>query len=72
MLRNENYALKEQVQQLLIQLHQQEVLANQHLEQTLASLSATNNKITIELNETKAELFELKQENERMKKKMNI
>ena len=64
MLRNENYALKEQVQQLLMQLHQQEVLANQQLEQTLASLSATNNKITIELNETKAELFELKQENE--------
>ncbi|CAF4071376.1 unnamed protein product [Rotaria sp. Silwood1] len=59
MLHNNNTILHQQVQDLVLQLHQQQVDSDRQLRETLLNLSQSHRMLTIEIDRIKKEIFDL-------------
>ncbi len=66
-LRIQNAGLQEQIKELALQLHQQQVFFDEQLANTPATLSAANDILKVELDEIKKQILDLNEENNRLK-----
>ncbi|CAF3852306.1 unnamed protein product, partial [Rotaria sp. Silwood1] len=66
MLHNNNTILHQQVQDLVLQLHQQQVDSDRQLRETLLNLSQSHRMLTIEIDRIKKEIFDLTEANNRV------